>query len=332
MGGGKTQASRSSVALRLLTCLSQPPWNASIREGIADQYRIFALGRGRYQRHRTLDQFLDTLDILDGLSGQVNPAARAGCRIMPAFHFLINGLDRRLVAGVRREIVEHLAVEPVAGADFQLRKSIEHVELGERDAGPPGDGTALPPQRRIEPATAALAPCDGAEFMAALAKPLAGFVLEFGRERTRSDAGGIGLDDSEHEAACLRSKPAAARGRTRDRVRRGDKGIGAVIDIEQHALCAFEQHPRAGASDLAQALPYRLRELEHKRRDLGQFGDQLGAVDRRFAKPGAQRVMVRAKAIELRIERVEMRQVAHANGPPADLILIGGSDTATRRA
>ena len=94
--------------------------------------------------------------------------------------------------------------------------------------------------------------------------------------------------------------------------------------------CAFEQHPRAGASDLAQALPHRLRELEHKRRNLGQFGDQLGTVDRRFAKPGAQRVMVRAQTIELRIERVEMCKIAHANGPPADLILIGGSDAAPR--
>jgi hypothetical protein len=47
---------------------------------------------------------------------------------------------------------------------------VEHVELGQRDAGDARHGAGLAHQHRVEPAAAALAPGDGAEFMAALAQ------------------------------------------------------------------------------------------------------------------------------------------------------------------
>src|SRR3546814_3766764 len=50
------------------------------------------------------------------------------------------------------------------------------------DAGDARHRAALPHEHRVEPAAAALAPGDGAEFMSALAELLAGRVLEFGRE------------------------------------------------------------------------------------------------------------------------------------------------------
>ena len=37
---------------------------------------------------------------------------------------------------------------------------------------------------------------------------------------------------------------------------------------------------------------------------------------------------MRAEAIELRLERVEMRQIAHAYRPAADLVLVSRADTA----
>ena len=109
----------------------------------------------------------------------------------------------------------------------------------------PETAQRLADQHRVEPAAAALAPGDGAELVAALAEPLADLVVELGRERAGADAGGVGLDDAEHEAGRRRAEAGAGRGGAGDGVGRGDERIGAVIDVEQHALRAFEQDAAA---------------------------------------------------------------------------------------
>ena len=130
----------------------------------------------------------------------------------------------------------------------------------------------------------------------------------------------------------LGPKPEPAGGGAADRVRAGDERIGAVIDIEQHALRAFEQDPRAclahfvaGASTPAGRIAARKARFRAGRR-------AALAVDRRLAEAGAQRVMMRAKPVELRLERVEMGEVAHADRAAADLVLIGRADAAPGRA
>ena len=56
------------------------------------------------------------------------------------------------------------------------------------------------------------------------------------------------------------------------------------------------------------------------------------AVDRRLAEAGAERVVVRAQAVEQRVELVEMGEVADADRAAADLVLIGRADAAPRGA
>ncbi len=101
-----------------------------------------------------------------------------------------------------------------------------------------------------------------------------------------------------------------------------------MIDVEQDALRALEQDARAGLADFLQALPDGLRIFEHIVGDFGEVGDQLLAVDRRLAETGAQRIVVRGQAVELRVELVEVRKVADADRTAADLVLIGGADAA----
>ena len=73
-------------------------------------------------------------------------------------------------------------------------------------------------QHRVEPAAAALAAGDGAELVAALAEALADLVVELGRERALADAGGVGLDDAEHEVDRARAHAGAGRRHARRRV------------------------------------------------------------------------------------------------------------------
>src|SRR3712207_7326139 len=54
-------------------------------------------------------------------------------RSAPAFELLVDRLDPPLSALARREVIDGLAVEPVADADPDGLEPVEDVELGERD-------------------------------------------------------------------------------------------------------------------------------------------------------------------------------------------------------
>ena len=123
----------------------------------------------------------------------------------------------------------------------------------------PAGGAGLAHQHRVEPAAAALAPGDGAELAPPLAQPLADRVVQLGRERPLADPRGVGLDDAEHEADRSRPHAGAGRGHARQRVRGGDVGIGAEVDVEQRALRPLEQDPLALAPLLGQHPPDRRR-------------------------------------------------------------------------
>src|SRR3546814_7988647 len=47
---------------------------------------------------------------------------------------------------------------------------------------------------------------------------------------------------------------------------------------------------------------------------------------------GAQRVMMSAEPIQLRVQIVQMSKIAYADGPSADLVLIGGANAPARGA
>src|SRR5690606_20601283 len=129
--------------------------------------------------------------------------------IAPAFHILIDRLAFRLLGGVGGQVVDLAAAQPVTSADLQRLEPVEHVELGQSDAGDSADRAALPDEHRVEPAATALTRGDRAEFVATLAEPLADLVLEFGRERARADARGVSLDDAEHETRGIGPEAAA---------------------------------------------------------------------------------------------------------------------------
>ena len=190
-------------------------------------------------------------------------------------------------------------------------------------------------QHRVEPAAAALAARDGAEFVAAFAEALADLVVQLGGERAFADARGVGLGDAEHEADGARPEARARRRLAGDRVRRGDVRIGAVIDVEQRALRAFEQHalgpPCAPASSAA---PDRRGDRAGpSARSRASCASQLVA-HRLPSMPetAAQRVVMGEQALDLRFQRSRRPEIDDANRAPADLVLIGGADAAFGRA
>ena len=225
-------------------------------------------------------------------------------------------------------MVQHPAVHLVTVADLQRLEPVEHIELGQRHAGDAGDGVRLAHHHGVEPAAAALAPGDRAEFAAALAHAVAVGAELLGRERAGADAGSIGLGDAENEADARRAGARAGRRLSGDGVRRGDERIGAVVDIQHHALRALEQHAAAvgaGIFQHAPALPGKGQDLVADRQQCREHRLRVGLVLAGGAKPD---IVMRRHCLELGAQRVFAGQVAETHGAAGDLVLIGRADAA----
>ena len=132
------------------------------------------------------------------------------------------------------------------------------------------------------------------ELMTALAESLPDLVLELGREGAAADARGVGFDDSEHEARRAWTHAAARSGRACDRVGRGDEGVSAVVDVEQHALRALEEDTPAATPGLVQVAPDGPGKGKHEICDALEVVAQPVAIDRRPAEAGTKMVMMGA--------------------------------------
>src|SRR5262245_59880274 len=169
-----------------------------ILKWVGHKYRIVAFRAGGEHCDRCADQFLDVAHIFHRLRRQIVPAPRTPRCPFPALQRLVHRLDPGLGALTRRQIVDLLAIEPVARADFDLVEPVEDIELGQRYAVDAVYGHRLAPQKRVEPAAAPLAPGYRSELVTALAEKLAGIVVLLGREWPLSHAGRVGFRDPKY--------------------------------------------------------------------------------------------------------------------------------------
>ena len=216
----------------------------------------------------------------------------------PALDGLVDRLDLGL--GFWRSAASDRALRRrgIADADLDLLEPVEHVELGQGDAVDAGDLDRLAHHHRVEPAAAALAPGDDAELLALCAQRLADLVCELGRERAAADARRIGLGDAEHVADRAGPIPEPDAAWPAIVLRRGDVGIGAVIDVEHDALRALEKDALAGLrASSSRATPAR-----HKAAPWGRSRSALARASRLDlgrAEAAQQRVMVNEQRLDL---------------------------------
>src|ERR1700680_2354963 len=102
-----------------------------------------------------------------------------GGRLLPAFDGLVNRLDPSLRTLAGGQMIDLLAVQPIADTDLDAGEAIEKVECGQRQAVDAAGADGLPHQHRVDPATAALASGVDAEFLATAADQFADLVVEF---------------------------------------------------------------------------------------------------------------------------------------------------------
>src|SRR5262245_56794359 len=300
----------------------------SIHEGIVHEDGVLSLRTCREERNRGADQLLEAAHIFDALRRQLGPRPRAARRFAPALHRLVDRLDAGLRPLRRGQMVELASVEPVAHANLELWQLVENVELGQRYAVDAAHFARLAHEACIEPAATARAPRDRAELDPALADQPSRLVLELGRERPLAHPRRICLGDAENIVDGAGPEPRSGRGLSRNRVRRGDERIGAVIDVEQSPLRALEQDALALPPLGVEQRPHRIDIRQDLRRDLRQLGAERIGGNLGLAQTFSQGIVVGEDALDLGLERGEVLKVHHPDGTPPDLVLVSRADAA----
>src|SRR6185312_13420305 len=213
---------------------------------------VFPVRTGCDQRQAATGQLLDGAQVGAGGGRQLVPVADTGGGFFPAGKFQVDGLALVPAVRIQRRQLAALAPVFVGNADLDGGQAVEHVELGDRQAVDAVDLGGALERDQVDPAAAARTARAGAELVALLAQQLAHLVIEFGRERTAADAGGVGLADAQHVVDVLRTHAGAGQRAADGGVAGGDVRVGAVVDVQQRALRALVQDVAAALAHVVQ--------------------------------------------------------------------------------
>ena len=280
-----------------------------------------------------LDVFLSVLgQLLEGL-------ARRDVLALPAGKLLVDGLRVEQHALLHGEVVVALAVAFVGHAHLDGVEGGKHIELGQRHISEAVDLRGVARDDRVEPAAAALAASGHAVFVAHGAQKLASFCLFahaavlgealLGGERAAADARYVRLLDTEHAVDVHRAHARARRRAARAARRGGHIGIRAVIDVEQGALRALEQHRLTLAQRAVEHVGgfshIGLQDARVRQVLLTDFLDRVGVEAVDLAQDG---ILLLERGLDLQAEDLLVEQILDADALASSFVLVARADAA----
>lgn len=141
-----------------------------------------------------------------------------------------------------RHLIKASAVDVVGHTDWDLADAGEHVELGEEQIGKAVDAGCITGNHRVVPTTTALTAGVHSDFAAGGLQELAPLVEQFSGEGAGTNAGGVGLDDTQGAGDLCGADTGSHAGAAGSRVGGGHEGVGAVVDVQHGCLAALHQH------------------------------------------------------------------------------------------
>ena len=139
-----------------------------------------------------------------------------------------------------------LAIQFVGRANFQGLEAVENIEFGQGPFINAAGHDGMVGDHGIEPAAAARASGGGTKFTADAAQLFAIGIEEFGGEWSLANAGGIGLEHTEHAVHAVGGHAGTRRSAAAAGVGAGHKRVGAEIDVEHDALGALKENILTG--------------------------------------------------------------------------------------
>src|SRR5579871_1933807 len=256
--------------------------------------------------------------------GQVLLASETACWRVPARECLIDRLKRFHSLECRR----HFLAAAVSDADGNLVELIQHVQLGDHQAIEAVDHCSVAQERHIEPAAAARTSSDGSILVAGLANLLSVGIVELRRKRTAANASDVCLRDADHSVDAGRGDSGAGTSTTGRSARRGNKGVGAMINIEHAPLGALKQHLVSGSHRRMQQLS-RIADHGTDFARKGQvFVANLSVVDGLLdMKRLREQLLIFSQRIVEEAEARGLVKVGDADAAASGFILIAWSDS-----
>ncbi len=191
----------------------------------------------------------------------------------------------------------------------------------------------------VQPAGAAAASGRGAVLVSAVDDAVADLVAleQLGREGAGADAGRVGLRDTPHLVDVARPDAGSDAGRRADRVRRRHERIRAVVDVQQRALRALEQHElavvqrspreRAGVGDVLLEPVTVGHEVQRHLLEVELLGELGVALER-----AQHELLGLQRRHDLLLQDLLVEQVLDADTQTRGLVGVRGADPALRRA
>ncbi len=153
--------------------------------------------------------------------------------------------------------------------------------------------------------------------------------MQLRRERAGAHPRGVRLEDADHRGDPGRADAGPGAGPAGGRVGRGDERVGAVVDVQQRALGALQQHGLAALQGLVEQQPGvgdPVREVAALRQHgvhhlVGR--ERLAVVDL-----DQHLVLEVQRGLDLLPQDLLVEQVLGAHPDPGDLVLVAGADAA----
>ena len=202
--------------------------------------------------HRPAQQLAEPVEILPGIGRQIADAADVADLLLPAGQRLVDRHHPAKIVHVAGKIGGPLAVQFVGGANLQFRQLAQNVQQHHRQHVDAAEAGGIAGGHGVEPAAAPGPPRDRAVLVPPAADVLARLVVLLGGERSAADPRGIGLDDADDLGDVSTGHARAGRNAHARAVAAGDEGEGAVVDVQQRALGALEEHPLVGLDRVEQ--------------------------------------------------------------------------------
>src|SRR5690606_33488513 len=182
-GGGLSMITRAAPGLQRASSM------ASALERVAQHNGFVAVGARGNQVDGNAAQLGDPLEVAAGSGGQLGVFGDADSGLAPARQFFEHRLGLRDGMGAVRQHVAEFAIDAVTHAKLDGFQAVEHVELGDAQAGNAVQAHRALERCAVEPAAATGTPRDRAEFLADGGQTRADFVYQFGGERTGTHPG-----------------------------------------------------------------------------------------------------------------------------------------------
>src|SRR5947209_1046801 len=159
----------------------------------------------------SLDQRLNAIEIAARIAGQLGKTARVGGAGLPSLKPFVARLHVLEQLEITRELLVHITVRFVAGAERDAIESVEHIEFGHRQIGEAIHTRGVTNHHSIEPAAAPRPSSGCAELVAKLANLRRERLRELGWERTVANTRRIRFDDTDHRVELARRNANAGR-------------------------------------------------------------------------------------------------------------------------